>query len=128
MNFQSALSELNRGKLVSRSRWNLHLSEGSYKNLSFIFLHDYAVEGASNILEKFKELAGSSGSVVLPHLRKKTRSVNAKGEYIYSIYTPAQEDLFAKDWYTIDLESSWGDVCGEPSRPAHTPGQEKITS
>lgn len=116
MHYSEVLTKLDLGFCAARLRWNNNLNEGDYDSLTFIYLHSSKPEPLPDLVQNFGDLFSCKTVTLLDHYRKKNKSQTSKGwnaSQIVSVYTPPQEDLFAKDWYIIPFGHDWSKVCGK---------------
>jgi len=100
MNFNDIKKELNAGKFVSRSEWNLEVIIWQKPStvISATMCYD---KNLKKLIEHFgnKDQNGSSC------LKAEAIICAYKNKSIKSGYELKQEDIFADDWFVVDLNS-----------------------
>lgn len=110
MRFSQAFSHFENGAIIARGRWNRDVKKDDLETLSFVYMQksDDNCRMPQTLLDsgqfEDKEIT------VMTHPRKKNRA------NLHSSWLPTVEDLFAKDWYVVDFQRDWDQVCGQFKR------------
>ena len=100
MNFNEIKAALNAGKFVSRSEWNLKIIiwQKPSTTISAAMCYD-------NNLKKLINHFGDKDFNGNPYLKAEAIICAYKNKTIKSGYELSQEDIFADDWFVVDLNS-----------------------